>query len=126
MTKPYTPPRTPAGLKAAGKRLWSSIADVYGLHEHERATLLAACRCADLLDRLAGEAAAHDVTVVNTKGDQVVHPAIAEMRAQSLALTRMLASLRLPSGDESDVAEQMRRPQRRGGARGFYGIRGAV
>jgi hypothetical protein len=99
----------------------SILAD-FDLETYEELLLLQACRCADRLDRLALEAASNDVTVVNMKGDQVSHPALVESRQQSITLSRLLASLRLPSGEESGE----RRPQRRGAARGAYGIRGVI
>jgi hypothetical protein len=40
------------------------------------------------------------VTVLNHKGDAVAHPALTESRQQSLTLARLLASLRLPAGEE--------------------------
>jgi len=53
------------------------------------------------------------------------HPAAVEARQQRIALARILASLRLPSGDEGD-RKAGARPSRRVGVRGTYGIRGAV
>lgn len=53
------------------------------------------------------------------------HPAAVEARAQKIALARLLAALRLPAGAEDDQASG-RRPQRRSGPRGVYGIRGAA
>jgi len=41
-------------------------------------------------------------------------------------LARLSASLRLPAGEEGDRPQHLRRPQRRGGARGVYGVRGAA
>jgi hypothetical protein len=113
-------PRTPAGLGTSGKKLWRSVVTEYDLQVHEEILLLEASRCSDRLDRLAEEAAKGTVTVRNIKGDQVAHPAMVEARQQGAALSRLLASLRLPSGDEGDMS----RPQRRGAARGSYGIRG--
>lgn len=110
----------PRGLGNSGRKLWKSVTVDYELETHEELLLLAACRCADNLDRLAQEAAGASVTVTNHKGDQVPNPALTEHRQQSLALTRLVASLRLPSGEEES------RPQRRGASRGAYGIRGAV
>lgn len=112
--------RPPKGLQEAGKRLWASVLDDYDLDVHEELLLLQACRCADRLDALA--AAATEPTIVNTKGEVVAHPALVESRQQSVTLSRLLASMRLPSGDEGDLS----RPQRRGGARGTYGIRGTA
>ncbi len=108
----------PAGLKTAGGKLWDSVTDDYELDNHELLLLREACRTADRLDRLAEEALKLPVTVENHRGDQVASPAMVEARQQSITLTRLLASLRLPSGEEEG------RPQRRGSARGSYGIRG--
>src|SRR3954466_1627199 len=103
-----TPPK---GLATAGRKLWRSVVDAYDLDQHEELLLLAACRCADHLDRLAAEAATNGVTTTNARGDEIAHPAIVESRQQSITLSRLLASLRLPSGEEES------RPQRRGASR---------
>ncbi|WP_433503548.1 hypothetical protein ACQP04_28115 [Pseudonocardia halophobica] len=105
----------PAGLAAAGSKLWRSITADYDVEEHEHLLLLEACRVADRLDRLAMESAGAPLTVKNFKGDEVANPLLVETRQQGIVLARLLASLRLPTGDED---EALRRPQRRGGARG--------
>lgn len=110
----------PPGLKTAGRKLWASVVDEFALETHELLLLREACRTADRLDRLADEAIDAPVTVENHRGDQVAHPAMVEARQQSITLTRLLASLRMPSGEEGE------RPQRRGAARGSYGIRGVA
>ncbi|MFF7577536.1 hypothetical protein ACFZBE_21540 [Streptomyces sp. NPDC008061] len=106
----------PDGLDESGVRLWESVADPFELDVHEQLLLLQACRTADLLDRLSAEAATGPLTVVNAKGDRVANPVVTESRQQSLVLARLLASLRMPSGESEE------RPQRRGGARGSYGV----
>ena len=110
----------PSGLQASGRRLWRWAADVYEFEVHEELLLLEACRTVDRLDRLAAEAFAGSVTVTNFKGDQVAHPAMVEARQQAVVLSRLLATLRLPSGEEAQ------RPQRRGSARGSYGLRAVM
>ncbi len=117
MTESNKAPAVPKGLQASGRRLWRSVAADYDLDVHEQLLLLQACRCVDRLDRLAEEAASAEVTVINARGDQVPHPALTESRQQSVTLARLLASLRLPSGEEEG------RPQRRGAARGAYAPR---
>ncbi|HVB77231.1 MAG TPA: hypothetical protein VNI34_05445 [Candidatus Nitrosotalea sp.] len=109
-------PKAPAGLAVAGRKLWRAVTDEYDLLAHEELLLLQACRCADHLDRLADEATHGTVTVENFRGDQVANPAMVEARQQSITLSRLLASLRLPSGEE----EGEFRPQRRGASRGTY------
>jgi hypothetical protein len=107
----------PEGFAESGRRLWVSVADVFELDVHEQLLLTQACRIADILDRLNIESLANPVTVINMKGDRVPHPSLTEMRQQSIVLSRLIASLRMPSG------EQEARPQRRGAARGSYSPR---
>jgi len=113
------PPPPPEGLKVAGARLWTSVLGGWEIDAWEQLLLLQACRCADRLDELAEIAAGSPAVVTNGKGDRAPHPAIVEARQQSIVLTRLLASMRLPVGDEDDLT----RPQRRGGARGAYAAR---
>lgn len=110
-------PKAPDGLDASGRELWLSVVEDYELEAHERLLLLQACRCVDRLDRLAVEEVAGPITVASRQGDPIANPALVEARQQSLAFARMLASLRLPSGEDAG------RPQRRGAARGSYGVR---
>jgi hypothetical protein len=94
------------------------------LDPHEELILVQAVRCVDRLDEMAEALKGAPLTVVNAKGDEQPHPLLVESRQQSLLLARLVASLRLPSGLSDDG--ELVRPQRRGAARGSYGIRGAV
>jgi hypothetical protein len=116
--------QTPTGLKTAGKRLWSSIVDDFELDEHELALLLEACRTVDVLTVLDANVRKDGPLIESPQGVKA-HPAAVEARQQRIALARLLAALRLPSGEAGDE-QQNARPQRRVGARGVYGIRGAV
>lgn len=116
--------KAPTGLRAAGKRLWDAVLKDYELEEHERAMLVEACRSLDLLDQLDA-AVRRDGPMVSSPQGAKAHPAAVEARQQKIALARLLAALRLPAGSEDDQAEG-RRPQRRVGARGVYGIRGTA
>lgn len=113
--------KPPAGTKAAGRRLWSSIVDDYDLDEHELVLLREAVRTVDLLADL-DVLVKRDGPIVDTPQGPRAHPAAVEARQQRIALARLLAALRLPSGEEGDT-QPSARPQRRGGARGVYGIR---
>lgn len=108
-------PRPPTGTKASGKRLWESVVGEFELEEHELALLREAVRTVDLLDAL--DVAVRRDGVLGPDGR--AHPAAVEARQQKIALARVLAALRLPSGDESAA-----RPQRRVGARGVYAVGG--
>ncbi len=121
------PQKAPDGLGSHGLALWLSITDDYELEEHERALLAQAARTVDLLDELDEVVRREGAMVVGPQG-LTAHPAAKEARAQGITLARLLAALRLPSGEEGDqqASARARRPQRRSGARGTYGIRGAV
>lgn len=112
----------PRGLGRHGRRLWRSVLDQYELAEHELAVLRIACRSVDRLEDIADALAGEKLVAVNAKGDQIPHPMLVEQRMQGLALTRLLASLRMP--EEVTEEGELTRPQRRGASRGAYGIRG--
>ncbi len=116
--------RPPAGTRAAGRRLWGSVLEVYDLDEHERTLLREAVRTVDLLDQLDAEVRADGVMVESPQGRKA-HPAAVEARQQRIALARLLAALRLLAGEESEQGRD-RRPQRRTGVRGVYGVVGGV
>lgn len=118
--------RAPAGLKAPGRRLWQEIAGGFELDEHELALLREMCRTADVLDTLDEIVRREGAIVAGSHGGQKAHPALVEARQQRIALARLTAVLRLPQGEEDHDVAPGRRTQRRGGARGVYGIRGAV
>jgi hypothetical protein len=103
-------PRTPSGLKTAGKRLWRDVHEHLDLDRHESELLLQACRVADHLDDLSA--------IVGREGvlkDGKPHVALVESRQQQVTFARLIATLRLPEDLEATV-----RPQRRGAARGVY------
>ena len=114
-----TKTRRPTGLKAPGLALWTSVTDVYDLQEHESTLLREAARTADLLADLDA-VIRRDGAVIDTEHGPKAHPAAVEARLQRLTLARLLSALRLPDDD----AEQ--RPQHRGGARGFYAVKGSA
>ena len=119
------PPTTspPAPLGVAGARIWSAVSDEYELEEHESAMLLEMARTVDLLEALDAVVRAAGPMQPSPQGERV-HPAAGEARAQRIVLARLAAALRLPAGDEDDPSAS-RRPQRRSGARGVYGIGGS-
>ena len=95
----------------------------FELGEHERALLVALVRQVDRLDALE-ELIAADGLMVTGHGTTKVHPAVVEARQTAIAVARIAACLRLPTGEEEggDAAPG----QRRGGARGVYSIDGAA
>lgn len=115
-------PQPPDDLREEGLALWWSILEDLDLDQHELSLLRAAARTADRLEDIADELTRVPLTVTNHKGDEVSHPLLVEQRMQAAAHAKLLASLRLPSG--LTEGGDLKRPQRRGAARGSYGIRG--
>lgn len=105
--------RTPAGLKAGGRKLWSTITEDYELGEHELVVLREACRTVDALARLETIVTTDGVTDTSPQGLRA-HPALVEARQQRLVLAKLVASLRIPTDDAQDVG---RTPQQRVGIR---------
>ena len=117
-------PKAPPETRAPGRRLWESVVADYSLDEHEVVMLIEAVRTVDLLD-LLDVAVRRDGPLLEGPQGTRAHPAAVEARQQRIVLGRLLAALRLPSGEAGDE-KLSARPQRRSGARGVYGIRGAV
>lgn len=118
------PPSPPKGTGRSGRKLWNSIVAELDLDVHEALILEQMVRCIDRLDAMHAELDGAALTVTNVKGDLVPHPLIVESRQQSILLTRLAASLRLPTG--LTEGGELVRPQRRGASRGAYGIRGVA
>ncbi|MGO1385747.1 MAG: hypothetical protein ACTHU1_13305 [Arachnia sp.] len=106
-------PRTPNGLKAPGKKLWTTIVDDYELGEHELVILVEACRTVDSLAALEAIVTADGVTDKSPQGVRA-HPALVEARQQRLVLAKLIASLRIPTDGAQDAG---RLPQQRVGIR---------
>lgn len=104
--------RAPAGLDAAGRKLWRSVASEYEMTEHEAAQLEEACRVRDRIAQLRALVDAEGLMLASSQGSRL-HPAIAETRQQQLALARLLATLGVPGLDEDEL------PAARG-VRGVY------
>ncbi len=98
--------------------------EVFELEEHELLLLREAARTADLLDELEKRVKSEGAVVESPQGEKA-HPAAVEARQQRIVFARLLAALRLPSGEESEQGAD-RRPQRRVGVRGIYALNGGV
>src|SRR5262245_40960265 len=113
-------PRPPKGAGPAGRRLWQAVLAAYELEQHEELLLRELVRTADLLDELQATLDVETLTIETSQGRRV-NPVAAELRQQRVAFARLAAALRLPAGEESDPSS-VRRPQRRVGVRGVYGV----
>lgn len=98
-TNPSTNPRPPVGLGPGGRRLWRSVVGEFDLMEHELAQLEEASFCRD---RIAGLRVAVDAdgSMIDSSQGRRLHPGIAEIRAQQLALARLLGAIGIPVPDD--------------------------
>jgi len=113
-TKPKAP-AAPAGLDTPGRELWQSIAAEFDMATHEAAQLEEACRCRDRIAQLRAQVDVDGIMLESSQGSRL-HPAIAEIRQQQLALARLLATLGVPGLAEDDLPTSH-------GVRGIYGGR---
>ncbi|MFJ3958891.1 hypothetical protein [Arthrobacter sp. NPDC090010] len=104
--------RMPTGLSGPGKALWKAVTADFELADHEAAQLAEACHVRDTIEALRAEVKASGTMIPSSQGMRL-HPAIAEIRAQQLALARLLATLAVPGLEEDDL------PKSRG-VRGVY------
>ena len=116
-------PRPPKGAGTAGRKLWRAVLGEYELEQHEVALVTALVRQVDRLDALEDLITAEGLMLTG-HGTQKVHPAVVEARQSAIAVARIAAALRLPSGEQEDGEDG--RPQRRGAVRGVYQIHGGV
>lgn len=95
-------PRAPSHLGDGGRALWGDVLRVYDLAAHERRILEQVCATVDAIAELDALVARDGALATGSKGQPVVHPAVAEARQQRSTFARLLAELRLP--DEDGVA----------------------
>lgn len=113
------PPKAPTGLRAPGRRLWSSVVGPYVLTAGELAVLEQAARTADLCDRLERDVRAlPELTSVGYAGQPRPHPLLAALRAERLLLERLVGGLHLPDDDrETGMTPASRHAQKAAQAR---------
>lgn len=107
--------RAPARLGAAGRKLWESVLSQFDLAEHEAAQLEEACRVRDTIVLLRKRLEADGLMLESSQGLRL-HPAVAEVRQQQLALARLLATLEVPAPVEDGLPAAK-------GVRGVYALR---
>ncbi len=118
-------PRVPARLGATGKALWRDLVDDYEFASHELRLLAQACACLDVTGDLEAQVSRDGTMIDGSKGQRVLHPAIAEARQQRMALGRLLAQLRIPDeGGRPSVASATELRARRAAQVRWQGERG--
>jgi P27 family predicted phage terminase small subunit len=101
--------RPPAGLGRRGGALWRRVVaevDAAGcdLDARELELLAQACRAASVLGQLEAVVARDGVMATGSKGQTVVHGAVAEARQQRLVILRLLAAIGLEERSSEAVS----------------------
>jgi Phage terminase, small subunit len=94
-------PKPTVRLQEAGEALWrrvlADVPDEFELTAVELHLLESACRCRDEIARLEDQIDGDGAVVKGSRGQPVLHPAIAEARQLRLAEQRLLKSIDTPA-----------------------------
>lgn len=91
--------RPPKGLHTRGRAFWRSVTDQYEVSLAEVELLTEACRTLDACEGLQQVVTRDGAMVAGSAGQPRVHPALSELRAARVVLSRLLAQLQLPDED---------------------------
>ena len=101
-------PPTPLGLSAPGRALWKDILSEYWMDEEpdKLAILFQLCKVTDRIAELEVGMTGQPLTVLGSARQMIVHPLIAEIRAQQSLSASLVKSLSLPTADSEAVEDQ--------------------
>lgn len=112
-------PDAPAALGDAGRALWGSITlwgskdlDDLLLRPDDLAVLHEACATRDLIARLAEATKSAPVMMAGSRGQEVINPAIQELRQQRQLLASLLRQLGLPDYEDGEGWDGLTSSQR--------------
>lgn len=95
--------KAPAGLRAAGKKLWEDIASKYELRADELAVLEDAARTSDMIATMETGLKGRPLLVRGSQGQQVINPLISELRQYRSTRAALLRQLKLPDENSTDT-----------------------
>jgi hypothetical protein len=95
-------PRSPAGLGTRGRRLWKAVTAGFDLVTTETELLVMACRTLDRIAALEAELKDAPATVEGSQGQPRPNPLAAELRAEVLLASRLVAQLGIPTDIDPD------------------------
>lgn len=102
-------PSPPVVLSTRGRKLWRDLHAVFEFDAHETAVVIEACRLLDTIDSLQAAITTDGVMLTGSQGQLVVNGAVAELRQQQLALTRLLTALNLDAATAGGNGVAMQR-----------------
>jgi hypothetical protein len=97
-------PPVPEGLGARGAEFWREIHGVARFEPNDTALVMEACRTLDVIDALASAIATDGLFTKGSMGQDVLNPAVAELRQQQAAFGRLIGLVSLP---EKEKAQDM-------------------
>lgn len=115
-------PAAPQGMNEPGRGLWKDITGKYGLRADELRVLEAACREADLIDRIESMMPDEELIVSGSQGQPVINPLVPELRQHRTTLAGLLRQLKLPDDAAGDA--EARSTAARAAANARWGNRG--
>ena len=86
----------PKNMGTRGLKFWRDITAQYVLRPDELRLLEDACRTMSLIDKLEQGVAENPLYLTGSQGQQVINPAISELRQQRNSLKSILAALNIP------------------------------
>ena len=85
----------PDALRERGRALWVGLMERLEFDDHELDLLLETCRTLDMIDSLSQLVERDGAMSVGSQGQPVLHPAVAELRQQQAAFSRLVTTLNL-------------------------------
>jgi phage terminase small subunit len=94
---------TPADLGRAGLRLWADVCRDWQLGQADLIMLAEACRLADTLETMAGQATDEPVVITGRFGQRLPNPWHQERRAMQRTLISLFSALGLTADAEQEA-----------------------
>jgi hypothetical protein len=117
--------RAPKGLGRRGAKLWRGLVERFEFDLQEVDVLLETCRTLDVIDELTVVLERDGLMTVGSTGQPVVHPAVAERRAQQAAFARLVASLNVEAAEVGAVLSARSTAARTAAQRRWRDLKGA-
>ena len=110
-------PTPPDVLRDRGAGFWRELNGRLRLDEKQLSILFEACRSLDTIEGLAAAVESDGLMITGSQGQQVLHPAVTEIRQQQVTFARLVAQMNLPEDEKARDLFRFRRAQAGASAR---------
>ncbi|MGV3714348.1 P27 family phage terminase small subunit [Pseudolysinimonas sp.] len=117
----FVVPSAPVELGERGTRFWDALHRDFEFEVRDTEIVREACRVLDRIDELEGALEEEGLLSAGSKGQTVLHPAVAELRQQQSTFRQLMGSVELPGDDEARDA--FRHQRAKAGAEARWGVR---